>query len=921
MENENVIGKAKMSRKKKIGIIVGSIVAALLIIILLWAFVLTNAGSWFFSRLAPDSEEVKMSFASASETTQVIADEGFVLMQNDDDLLPLSTSADDKLGINIFGTRGVQPIFNAGGSASSDVSNCLRFEDALSGADGNFAVNDELLYYYYNFVKNGTASLSETAAPINLTDSEFLGEYTNRILPELPADKLTDTSVYDDGRSVLDHAYDFSDIAMIVLGRGGGEMSDFTPSELQLQDDEAALVDAVCDKFEKVILVLNSANAIELDFLEDYPSIKSVVWIAYPGEAGNASLARILNGTVNPSGRLTDTWLKDNLASPAANNYLELQADGTWGAESAAGIDMFQRKGNFHYTNAPDGQGYFETYSEGIYVGYKYFETRHDTDSAYNYDDDVMFPFGHGLSYTTFEKDIIEMDEQDGVVTVRVEVKNTGEVPGKDVIEVYYNPPYTGAIEKSTVNLVAFKKTNEIAPGETERYSVEFSVEDMASYDYKTNQSYILEKGDYEIMLRDDSHTLIDSEVWNLSDDIIYSDEQDGKRSTDIQIATNQFDDALGVDDYLTREWDSDARAFTGPLPEDFEASKEILDALTPSAPTDAELGLTESDLPEVGVKLDETILLSDMVDVPYDDSKWDAFISQLTIEELASFSGNGAYKIEKLDRLGVPQTNIPDGPTSITTSIYSGAMMGMEGHGVTYPSPVVVASCWNEDIYYMMGESVGNEAQAIGFTGWYAPAMNTHRTAFNGRNFEYYSEDGVLAGKTSGNVVRGVTDKGLVVFMKHFALNDRENNCRSQLFTWSNEQAIREIYLKPFEAAVKNGGAMGAMSSFNYIGLKWAGANESLLTEVLRNEWGFHGAVVTDAAMGDYMDPVLASYAGGNLSLDMMAAMGLSLTSHTDLLKAAAENPDTKIGMTRNLVRSAKGILYAASRTWQMAG
>jgi len=914
----DVTGKKKMNKGKKAGIIIGAVLAVIVVIALIYGFVITKSGYWLLSKLTPDTQEQKMAYTSASDTTQVIADEGFVLMQNNENLLPLTTSADNRQGINIFGMRGVQLVYNAGGSASSDVSGCVRLEDALTGDQGNFALNEDLLHLYYNYFQKGRLSIDKTAAPTNVTDSEFIEQaYRYIFLPEFPAETFTDTGIYNDGRTILDHAYDFSDVAMIVLGRGGGEMMDFTPGELQLTDEEAAMVDAVCGKFDKVILVLNCANAMELGFLEDYPSIKSVIWIGYPGESGINALARILNGTVNPSGHLADTWLKDNMASPAANNYLELQADGTWGTPSANpfGTD------NYHYTNAPEAEGYFVKYSEGIYVGYKYFETRHDTDPGYIYENDVMFPFGHGLSYTAFNKKIMAMNEEDGVITVRVEVTNTGAVSGKDVIQIYYNPPYTGAIEKSTVNLAAFRKTNIIQPGETEYYSIEFNVEDMASFDYKINNAYVLEKGEYEIMLREDSHTLLDSEKFILSRDIIYNDGNDGKRSSDMQAAVSRFDDALGADDYLTRDWDLSSRAFTGPLAEDYTASQEVLDAIAgKNPPTDAELGLVKEDMPAVGVTFDVPIMLSDMVGVEYDDPKWDEFISQLTLNEMSLLNGNGGYHIEEINRLGVPRTYAPDGPTSMGTSVYSGAMMGYEANGVTYPCPVVIASTWNEEVSYMMGTSVGNEAQAMGFTGWYAPAMNTHRLPFDGRNFEYYSEDSVLAGITAGNVVRGVTEKGVICFIKHFAMNDRESNCRSQLFTWSNEQAIREIYLKPFEMAVKNGGAMGAMSSFNYIGTTWSGANYNLLTEVLRNEWGFRGAVVSDAGVYSFMDPVLASYAGGNLSLDAMGAM-TPFEGHAGLLLKAAQNSDTEIGMAINLHQSCKNILYVVSRTWKVTG
>lgn len=890
---------------------------------MLYGFVFTNTGHWLLAKFTPDTEEKVASFTSATDTTRAIADEGIVLVQNNDDLLPLTTSSEDKKGINVFGTRAIQLVYNAGGSAASDVSFCTKLADALTGSEGNFVLNDDLLYLHYNYFKDGKISIKETKAPTNTSDSNIIETgYNNLILPEVPAEAYTDTSFYDDGRTILEHAKDFSDVAMIVLGRGAGELFDYTPDQLKLQSDERAMVEAVCSTFDNVILVINSGNTLEMDFLEEFPQIKSVLWIGYPGQDGVTSLARILNGTVNPSGHLVDTWLKDNLANPAAMNYIEVMPDGSWGEHSDTSASANSRD-SYHYEGAPDGQGYFAQYAEGIYVGYKYYETRDDVDASYDYDAAVAFPFGHGLSYTTFDKSIIEMTEEDGTITVRVAVMNTGDVAGKDVLQIYYNPPYTGAIEKPTVNLVTFKKTNEIAPGDTEIYSIQFDVEDMASYDAETNKAYVLEKGDYEIMLCNNSHDVVDSDTWTLANDIIYNEEHDGKRESDQVVATNRFDEALeGYDDFLTREWDENCRVFTGPQAEDYIPTEEILDIINNgySIPTDEELGLTEADMPAIGVTLDETIMLEDMVGIPKDDPKWDEFVSQLTLHEMCVLTGNAGYHIKEIDRLGVPRTYSPDGPAGIFTSIYSGPAMGFEGGGVTYPCAAVTASTWSEEIAYLMGTSVGEEAQAIGFTGWYAPAMNIHRTAFNGRNFEYYSEDGVLAGMIARNVVSAVSDKGVICYVKHFAVNDRESDDRQQLFTWVSEQAMREIYLKPFEMAVKDGGSRGVMSSFNYIGKEWAGASYALLTEVLRDEWGFDGVVVSDAAVYGYMDPVAGIYAGQDTNLDMLAEM-MGIPNHSATLEEAAADPEHQIGVAVKLHEACKNTLYAVSQSWKVAG
>lgn len=896
---------SSMSKKKRNWLIALGALIVLIVGVLYYAFVITSAGNWFLAKFKPDTEEQKLSYTTATETIEQITDEGFVLMQNKDNFLPIATSEDHKAKLNVFGMRSVVTLFNSGGSTATDVTKAVKLEDALRDV-GNFELNSDLLYLHYNFYKNGKVSIKETAAPKNRSDSEILGETNNMILPEVPATAYEDSSLYGDGSTLLDQAKSFSDTALVVLGRGGGENTDLTPAQLSLAEDEAAMLDVVANNFEHVVVIINSANVMQLDFLNDYPAIKSVIWISYPGETGTKSLAKILNGTVNPSGRLVDTWPADLMSNPAARNYNALDSNGVMTGESNK------------YTNIEGDSGYFSHYAEGIYVGYKYYETRHATDSSYNYDEEVLFPFGHGLSYTTFKKDIVDMNEEDGTITLRVSVENTGDVAGKDVIQIYSNPPYTGAIEKASVNLVTFKKTNMIEPGQTDYYSLSFSVEDLASYDEKEHKAYVLEAGNYELMLMENAHDKLDSEIYKVQKEIVYNEEHDGKRSTDRQVATNQFEDAFFVDDYLTREWNPNSRAFTGPQEADFTAPQAVLDALTAKVPTDSELGLSEADLPQFGRTLEQTIKLAEMKDVPYDDPRWDEFLSQLTLDEMANIAGMGAYQLLEIERLGVPKTLQPDGSMAIASNIYSGPIMGTEGVGVTYAAPGVLAATWNQDAAYLMGTSVGLEAQAFGYSGWYSPAMNIHRTPFNGRNFEYYSEDAVLSGKIAAQVVKAAREKGVITYIKHFALNDKEKNARYQFFVWSNEQAIREIYLKPFELAVKEGGSLGVMSSFNFIGTSWAGAHQGLLTEVLRNEWGFEGLVLTDANMYPHMDPLKMIYAGGDVSLDVMAVWQGG-DNQNKVMLAAAKDPATKIGATKSLYQASKNTLFAVSRTWKV--
>ncbi len=908
---------SKLGKKRNIALFSSGFFIILLTAILVYAFVITNVGYWVVSKFTPDSEEVKISYVSASNTGQMISDEGIVLLQNDDNFLPLSTSEVSKTKLNVFGMRSVQITFNGGGSAATDPTKATKLETALEGAKGNFEVNDDLLYLYYNYYNTGDISIDETDAPVNGGASEFVENVQIPHLPEVPVSAYTDSSLYDSNETVISSAKNFSDVAVIVIGRAGQERIDIPPKNLRLSDDEQDLVDLVTDNFENVVLIVNSVHTLELGFVDDYPEIKSVLWVGYPGETGTESIAKILNGTVNPSGHLPDTWVYDNTSHISVNNYVELNEDRT---EFIPGSFIFDNAPTVTMSALFGGAevpvGYSVNYAEGIFVGYRYFETRHDTDESFKYDEVVKYPFGYGMSYTSFEQNLMAINEEDGTITVRVSVKNSGEVAGKDVIQVYYNPPYTGEIEKSTVNLIAFKKTNEIAPGETEYYSLTFDLEEMASYDYKEHEAYILEAGSYEIMLRDNSHDHISSMSFSLKNEIIYNEDNDGKRTTDLITATNIFDDANRYTDYLTRDWDETTRAFTGPLDEDFEMTPEILAALTYVPKTDTELGFTAADLPDYGVEFDTTITFSDVKNLPKEDQMWDKFVSQLTLEELSELSGNGAFQINGINRLGVPRSLTPDGSMAIAASAYSGAIMGTDGKGITYPTPTILAATWSPELAALMGESVAIEGKAFGYSGWYAPSMNIHRTPFDGRNYEYYSEDPMLSGLMAANVIATATENGMIAFAKHFVMHDRQYNGREQIMNFTNEQALREIYLKPFEYAIKEGGVLGVMSAFDYLGLTWAGAHDGLLNTVLRDEWGFEGLVVTDANVYPHMNVHQMVLNGGDLSLDILAAWGFP--GQGSLILDYAENPDYNISTINGLQYSAKNILYAVAQTWK---
>ena len=761
---------------------------------------------------------------AATELCTDIAEEGIVLLKNDDSTLPLA-SGDN---VNVFGWASINPCYGGTGSgALSDAFPMVSLLDGLRGAGLN--PNQELIDFYTNY----KADRPEVGM--------WAGDWT---LPEPAASLYTD--------ELMNSAKEYSDTAIIVITRVGGEGADL-PTDMaalaagtaedvgydQVYDDtlnegndwdegdtylnltnqEEAMVDLVCKNFDKVVVVYNGANTMELGFVDQYPQIKSVLWCPGAGQSGFSGLGNIIAGAVNPSAKTTDTFVYDLTTTPTFNNF-----------------------GMMHYTNmdefaVDDTLPSFVNYVEDIYVGYKFYETA-ATEGLIDYDKTVQYPFGYGLSYTTFSQTLNDVTEADGVITVSATVTNTGSVAGKDVVEVYYNPPYTnGGIEKASANLIGFAKTQTLEPGASEDVTVTFNVEDMASYDDKTAKAYVLEAGDYVISINSDSHTVIDSKTYNVPATITYSG--DNKRSSDEVTATNQFDYARGTATYLSRadHFANYAEATAAPasyeMPADSKATFYNIsnyDATTDDDP--------DAEAPVTGAAGD--VQLVDLRGLDYDDPAWDGLLDQLTVEEMNSLISLGGYQTNSIDSIGKVRTNDCDGPASINNNFTGTGSIG-------FPAAVMIANTWNVDIATSFGDSIGQMAEEMDVSGWYAPAMNIHRSAFAGRNFEYYSEDGFLSGQMAAHAVQGAATHGVYAYVKHFAMNDQETNRCGMLCTWSTEQAIREIYLKPFEIAIKQGGAQAVMSSFNYIGNRWAGGTKELCQTVLRDEWGFQGFVLTD--------------------------------------------------------------------------
>lgn len=809
-----MVGCRKMKKSKKYLIRwqagLGLVAAAAIIVNL----ILTGPMYTMVSLATGGGKVSEENVVSATALCEDIADEGIVLLDNQG-TLPLAKNSK----LNVFGWASTNPCYGGTGSgALSDAYPTVTLLEGLTNA--GFELNTELSDFYTAY----------------RADRPVVGMWAQDwTLPEPEASQYSD--------EMMENAKAFSDTAMVVITRVGGEgadlptdvskvtydaghsYNDFEPGEhyLQLSKTEEDMVKLVCDNFDNVVVVYNGANAMELGWVKDYSQIKSVVWCAGTGQSGFNALGSILCGDVNPSGRTIDTFVYDLTQTPTANNF-----------------------GNFNYTNMDEFKANsfgadtipgFVNYVESIYVGYKFYETAAD-EGLIDYDKTVVYPFGRGLSYTTFTQTLNSVTEADGTITVDVTVTNTGSASGKEVVEVYYNPPYTnGGIEKASANLIGFAKTSELAPGASENVTVTFKAEDMASYDTYGKGCYVLEKGDYVISINADSHTVLDSKVYNVASDIVY--DASNKRESDVEVADNKFDFAEGNVTYLSRADGFANYAEATAAPADFELPAQAKATFYNNSNWNPEDFNNADDVaPTTGAK--NGLKLKDMVGVDYNDAQWDAFLDQLTVSDMDSLIALGGYQSAAVSSIGKVQAIDCDGPASINNNFTKQGSIG-------FPSAVMIAATWNTDLAHDFGTSIGKMADDMNVSGWYAPAMNIHRSAFAGRNFEYYSEDGVLSGAMAANAIMGSQEQGVYAFMKHFALNDQETNRTSMLCTWSTEQAIREIYLKPFEKCVKDADCHAVMSAFNYIGTTYAGSCPELLIDVLRGEWGFVGMVLTD--------------------------------------------------------------------------
>lgn len=809
------------------------------------------------------------AFANAQEVNLKLAEEGFVLLKNENAALPMNKGA----RISVFSKNSVNLSYGGSGSGGFDTSNNKNLYESLN--DAGFVTNPTLKRFY-------ESSQSGSVRTANSSDLDN-GDNQKIATAETPQSKYTD--------AVKNSYADYSDAALVVITRIGGEGFDLPRYQgdsegavsvdshyLELDQNEIDLLTAVTDgTFKRVVVVFNTPSSFEATFLKDSAyaafadKIDAAVWIGFTGSNGITALGEILNGDVNPSGRLVDTWAADFTKNPSFVNF------GTGCLPDT--------------TDKYDGGMYYSVdYEEGIYVGYRYYETRGETDGEDWYNANVVYPFGYGLSYTTFNWTVGDASaseiELGTTITVPVTVKNTGSVAGKDVVQLYASAPYTlGGIEKAHKVLVGFAKTKLLQPGESETVTVSFDPYSASSYDYRDANSngfsgYELEAGEYTLYVSRNAHESEKAIALNLAADV-----QIGTDPTTDSEVVNRYTDS---EDFLDSDWQLDAMLSradwegTWPTPQTAQQHAGT-DRLYEDIRSEEHNNPTDFDSEEYPWFGEEpTLTLRDLLPsaeaegyepvVSYDDERWEELMMGCDEEEMIALINNGAYHTLAMESVGLPATIHGDGPSGFTCFMSKEQVNGT----CQYVSEPVMASTWNINLMNELGEAIGEEGtigdKATGqpYSSIYAPGVNIHRSPFGGRCSEYFSEDPFISGMMGAAEVQGIQSRGVLPTVKHFVANEQETH-RSigGDLSWLSEQALREIYLKPFEYTVKLGETRGIMTSFNRIGTRWTGGDYRLLTEILRNEWGFNGLVICDFnTIPQYMIPRMMFYAGGSLDL-----------------------------------------------------
>ncbi len=823
-----------------------------------------------------------------------VVEEGVVLLKNEDEALPLS---DTETNLALLGQNTVDFVYGGSGSGSVDTSTAPTLKTALE--DKGYTINETL----WDFYDTGAGSSYRKETPDSAGDGEFA-------VNEVPQ------SVYT--TDVINSLAD-DDVAIVSIGRSGGESADIPTTDLasgynylEIDADEQALLKLACDNFDKVILLVNTNNPIELGFLEDeeYSNIKAALWVGGVGQEGLYGLANVISGDANPSGRLVDTFAYDALSAPSSQNL-----------------------GDYDITNSSVDKGNkYLVYGEGIYVGYRYYETRYEdvvlgNTTGYDYSTQVQFPFGYGLSYTDFTWSNYSVSEEDDQFVISLRVTNTGDVAGKEVVEIYAQKPYVeGGVETASVELVGFAKTDVIDAGSYQNVTITVDKRDLTSYDYETYETYILNQGDYYLSAGKNAHDALNNILalkgYDVSDGMDYdgnsslaslaftqSEIDSTTYSTSEQTGyeiTNQFED-VDINYYADEEYQYLSRSdWNGTYPTTYsdgswEASSEVL--------SDLEFYDIEEDTSDdedvanftfVQNSTDTSYVVTDLIGADYDDERWDDIVNQLSYSQMTRLIRLGGYSTVQIDRIELPATQDKDGPSGISATLVGGSST------MAWPAEVVMASTWNTEMINDLGVLFGSDSIKAGVAGLYGPGANIHRSPFSGRNFEYFSEDPFLSYEMCKNEVEGLRSKGVITYVKHFFLNDQETN-RYGGAIFANEQSIREIYSKGFEGAV-DGGSNAAMAAMNRIGTRWVGAHKGAMTELLRNEWGFEGMVITDQASVSamfYQDIISGLWAGTDIWLNTNSSYW-SLSDYSD--------DETVLYYIH---RAAKNILYSIVNSW----
>ncbi|MBE5843021.1 MAG: beta-glucosidase [Butyrivibrio sp.] len=916
-----------------------------------------NLDSEYYKAEHADAESL---LAASQELAERVEGEGIVLLKNENGTLPLSSS---ETNVSMFGRTSVDPIYTGAGSAATE-SKPVDYKTAME--NNGFSINNDL----YNFYANHEISTKSIKVSMQTGMGPMDVEYTGRgFISSMGAamftgDIIAEVPLADYPETLQDTYMQYGDAAIVFIGRVGGEgcdlprnMSEFATTDadkdksyLELDSREIDMLNYVkaqkdAGSIKKIVVILNTANALEIDFLNDASyGIDAALWVSCIGDQGANAVAKVLNGTINPSGRTVDTYVTDLTKDPSYVNFEDIYYSNVDG--SIGGYES----------------GSFNEYEEGIYVGYRYYETAaaeamDGNYAGFDYDSAVVYPFGYGLSYTTFEKSFDGTPTyENGKYTFNVNVTNTGDKAGKDVVEIYAEAPYTkGGIEKSKVVLAGFAKTSEIAPGASETVTITFNDEDIASYDYKNNKCYVLDAGTYGFYLSDNAHSWATIDQADASK--YFSNElagevfgADNKRDSDLVAATNQFDevsaefvDVATEGKPLNFSRSDFAGTFpTAPTDADITAEDYIKTSLETvyDENTDEKTGnvagslVYTEEMPVTGA--DNGLQLINMRGLSYDDPAWEELLDELDVDSVANMLANAGYNTAEILNIGKPATLDYDGPMGWSTWVSAN---GADAICIGFPAEELLAATWNVDLARELGEIVGEQGLYNGFNGWYAPAMNTHRNAFAGRNYEYYSEDGLLGGKIAAGEISGTMKYGVYTYIKHFAVNDKEDG-RNGIATWLNEQSLREIYLRPFEVAVKEAKAdinfydennqlqtttinatTAIMSAYNRIGTVWAGGQYGLQTQILRNEWGFKGAVESDYFGGNaYMDPDSGLRAGNDLMLNTFADGNLSDKASATGVAAMRRAAHNVLYMVVNS-NAMQGIVSGSSVSYKMAG